>query len=740
MVASATAPMDIPPSHQNSSNSSLLSESSLDPASPLLLSSSCENAHVLARESPVDSGYESSWPSLSEAATWSPVLVQKYQLSASKPTSSDAIRGAGSVGTSLSPSSAKSPHVPFRSLDRNSKSLHGLEHAHRRNQVQDGAGHGGHKLRQGKGHRKRARAQAYQAKSMASLQGTTPLVDFGSPQMEDEDMYYGLVDPPIPLSVIPRGWLFEEDSTPSPADDILIALPRREWVYDSIGPLSMDSKSFVVMSWNVLSPRLCHASRLDPNCDPTFLDWNYRKQAILNQIAFTDADIICLQASELELKDYEEYFNPRLTRLGFRSIHAYKMNVYEMRDGCAIFYRDSRFKLLNEHVLRFNQVELDDYNVKRPTMARDTAIRFNLFHNLAIVALFENKRTKRQVQVATTHLLADPAFPDAKMLQTAILTSKLEDLKRQLNSPSLAPAVTREAISESSNGTSPESATSGGSRSHAASTNQSNAQQHIPTILAGDFNSLPDSSVVNFLKTGQVETLHFGDNDFGRFTRADSKHFYHYLGLADSYESSILPFTNSTRQFQGTIDYLLYDPCSLSLVGFLDHLEADPAWAKSSGPVATSSASLSRSSTSSLSSTKSASPSATVASLSVNTSTDMSSSDLTCEQEMDMPSSAASSASSSVGFIRSLARTSKTTSKRDTKKTSQLDFSKLFISATTQSSGSTATASLEELGSRRARAPLPTALPSQYLPSDHIPLVAIYREREYVPAPELIGA
>lgn len=43
---------------------------------------------------------------------------------------------------------------------------------------------------------------------------------------------------------------------------------------------------------------------------------------------------------ELELKDYEEYFAPRLSRLGYRSIHAYKMNVYEMRDGCAIFYRE----------------------------------------------------------------------------------------------------------------------------------------------------------------------------------------------------------------------------------------------------------------------------------------------------------------------------------------------------------------------------------------------------------------
>jgi mRNA deadenylase 3'-5' endonuclease subunit Ccr4 len=57
-------------------------------------------------------------------------------------------------------------------------------------------------------------------------------------------------------------------------------------------------ESFVVMSWNVLSPRLCHASRLDAGCDATFLDWDYRKGVILNQIAFTDADIVCLQVKK----------------------------------------------------------------------------------------------------------------------------------------------------------------------------------------------------------------------------------------------------------------------------------------------------------------------------------------------------------------------------------------------------------------------------------------------------------
>ncbi|KAF9317108.1 Glucose-repressible alcohol dehydrogenase transcriptional effector [Podila horticola] len=438
-----------------------------------------------SHESLADSGYESSWPSLLEAAAWLPPSGQRRKGSLS---SSD-LGGADLSDSSdnLSLETGNNRHSSYARynvnapVEKNQKNASG---------------------RQAKSQRRRARTQAYQAKRMSQSQ-----------------------------------------------DDVLISVPKREWVYDSNGPMSMDAKSFSVMSWNVLSPRLCHPLRLDAGCHPTYLEWSYRKQSILNQIAFMDTDIVCLQ--ELELKDYEEYFAPRLSRLGYRSIHAYKMNVYEMRDGCAIFYRESRFKLLDEQVLRFNQVELDDSSVKRPSMARDTAIRFNLFHNLALVALFENKRTRRCVQLATTHLLADPAFPDAKMLQTAILTSKLEELK--------ATAIAEQRHS---------------SHNHNHNHNHQH-QHHIPTILTGDFNSLPDSSVVGFLRSGKVETRQFGGNDFGRFTRANSKYFHHNLGLSDSYKSSTLPFTNSTRHFQGTIDYLLFDPTSLGLVGFLDHFQAE---------------------------------------------------------------------------------------------------------------------------------------------------------------------
>lgn len=372
-------------------------------------------------------------------------------------------------------------------------------------------------------------------------------------------------------------------------------------------------------------------------------------------------------------------------------------------------------------------------------MARDTAIRFNLFHNLAIVALFENRRTKRLVQVATTHLLADPAFPDAKMLQTAILTSKLEELKAEVIA---------------STGTKPSSTPAENSPSSSPSQNQQRSQKTIPSVLAGDFNSLPDSAVVQFLKTGQVDTCHFGGNDFGRFTRAPDNRFHHSLGLADSYQSSTLPFTNATRQFQGTIDYLLYDPSSLGLMGFLDHFESTNK--RTIVP-----------SSSSLHNNMSDSPEITLSSeapLSYSSSSDM---DSEVEQEMSVLSvSSSSTSSSSMSLPESIrgrtqefapsahSSSSSSSSTSSTAQTPCLDFSKLFqttqgrketLSAADSASPTTTTTTptppqlnspnMDSLNSQWLdRPPLPTALPSEHFPSDHIPLVAVFRERDNLPA------
>ncbi|KAF9166340.1 Glucose-repressible alcohol dehydrogenase transcriptional effector [Actinomortierella ambigua] len=545
-----------------------------------------------------DSGYESSWPSLSEAAAWSSAQTgvrkgggggggawsshhhhphhyhpqpphhhrRTFGHSPTTTSSSPDMFGSSSGG---GPGASMLLHHHHQNHHHHHRQQSGAAPHHHHHQQQHLHQHQHQQMNQPSGkkykHRRRRAAQTlgHQTLEQPNLE---PLVDFGSPVMDEVDeVHHNHQELPIPLSAIPRRWLYEEDEA-SGDDDVLVTVPKREWVYCSNSKLSMDVTHF---------------------------EWNTRRETILNQIVFMDADIICLQ--EIEKQDFEEYFEPQLARLGYRSIHAYKTNLYETRDGCALFYRDSRFELNDHHVLRYNQTDLDDE--KRPSMARDTAIRFNLFHNLAIVALLKNRRTHRLVQIATTHLLADPAYPDAKMLQSAILVSKLEELKAK----ALAvyghcghpvthvarqhshihhcyhPANYRPMARVDNRQPRPALSSSPMSTATTAPTFKPCPALDIPTVIAGDFNSLPHSSVINFLKTGRVETSHFGGHDFGRFTRKPHKFLYHSLELADCYKDSTLPYTNVTRNFEGTIDYMLFAKKSLSLVGFLDHLEKLPA-------------------------------------------------------------------------------------------------------------------------------------------------------------------
>ena len=85
----------------------------------------------------------------------------------------------------------------------------------------------------------------------------------------------------------------------------------------------------------------------------------------------------------------------------------------------------------------------------------------------------------------------------------------------------------------------------------------------MPLILCGDFNSLPDSSVYEFLSTGQVRAIHpdLKRDPLGITSKASD--FRHDLQLVSTHVSvtgSEPQFTNYTRDFVGTLDYIFSTP------------------------------------------------------------------------------------------------------------------------------------------------------------------------------------
>ena len=78
---------------------------------------------------------------------------------------------------------------------------------------------------------------------------------------------------------------------------------------------------------------------------------------------FFSADIVTLQ--EVEMEQFYNYFLRELKRDGYEGIFSPKSRAKTMTDterkrvdGCAIFYKTSKFTLVKEHLVEFNQLAM----------------------------------------------------------------------------------------------------------------------------------------------------------------------------------------------------------------------------------------------------------------------------------------------------------------------------------------------------------------------------------------------
>lgn len=116
------------------------------------------------------------------------------------------------------------------------------------------------------------------------------------------------------------------------------------------------------LCYNILCSRYA-SSTLYSYCPHWALDWNYRRKAILQELVHYAPDIIALQ--EMETDQFYNFFLPQLQLLGYSGIFGAKSRARTMAeskrklvDGCAIFYRTNKFRLLSEHLIEFSQVAI----------------------------------------------------------------------------------------------------------------------------------------------------------------------------------------------------------------------------------------------------------------------------------------------------------------------------------------------------------------------------------------------
>ncbi|XP_035212614.1 uncharacterized protein LOC118186621 isoform X1 [Stegodyphus dumicola] len=336
--------------------------------------------------------------------------------------------------------------------------------------------------------------------------------------------------------------------------------PQRPWIYMA----NKDQQSscvFTVMCYNILCDK--YATRqMYGYCPNWALDWTYRKTHILQEILHYKADIISLQ--EVETEHFYKYFLPELKKEGYDGIFSPKSRAKTMSecerkhvDGYAIFYKSNKFILLKEHLVEFNQLAMANAEG-----SDDMLNRVMTKDNIGLAALLQTKRGAYQNEltqasqtllVCTAHIHWDPEYSDVKLIQTMMLMHELktfvDDILQKCNIPD----------------------------------SQKMDPNIIPLLLCGDFNSLPDSGVIEYLSSGRVSTSHC---DFKEFVYKDclsklgnsskTNEFTHPFQISRAYSDGIMPFTNYSYDFKGVIDYVFYSKLHMSVLGVLGPI--DSAW------------------------------------------------------------------------------------------------------------------------------------------------------------------
>ncbi|XP_037833153.1 nocturnin isoform X2 [Kryptolebias marmoratus] len=198
-----------------------------------------------------------------------------------------------------------------------------------------------------------------------------------------------------------------------------------------------------VMQWNILAQALGEGKDGFIRCPLEALSWPERKYLILEEILTYLPDILCLQ----EVDHYYDTFQPILASLGYHGSFLAKpwspcLDVEQNNgpDGCALFYRRSRFSLLSTSNLRLSAMMV-------PT------------NQVAIIQTFMCQVTGRWLCVAVTHLKARSGWERLRSAQGADLLQNLRGITSQSRCRSKEPLGT------------------------------------IPLVVCGDFNAEPSEDV-----------------------------------------------------------------------------------------------------------------------------------------------------------------------------------------------------------------------------------------------------
>ena len=85
--------------------------------------------------------------------------------------------------------------------------------------------------------------------------------------------------------------------------------------YKALNPEKRTGLRFKIATYNLLAPDLLANNwELYRRISEAFLDWEYRKRKIYQELKYLSVDILCMQ--EMQEEHYHQYFVPKLSYLG----------------------------------------------------------------------------------------------------------------------------------------------------------------------------------------------------------------------------------------------------------------------------------------------------------------------------------------------------------------------------------------------------------------------------------------
>ncbi|CAH9101088.1 unnamed protein product [Cuscuta europaea] len=230
------------------------------------------------------------------------------------------------------------------------------------------------------------------------------------------------------------------------------ALNFRYWEYAKTAP-PPHCERFTVLSYNILANYLAtnHRAKLYRHLPLHILEWESRKRSLVFELGLWSADVLCLQEVD-RFQDMEA----ELQLQGYSGI--WKMRTGDAVDGCAIFWRGSRLKLLQEDSIEFRKHGLRDNVAQICVFELLDQNKGNSSEASAICSSTANK-----VVVCNIHVLFNPRRGEMKLGQMRLLLDKADHFSKLWNG--------------------------------------------APVVICGDFNSTPKSPLYNFIAERKLDIL-----------------------------------------------------------------------------------------------------------------------------------------------------------------------------------------------------------------------------------------